>query len=105
MQSIDSHSNPINQMCVSCPVMIQSKMCVLLPHAVHAELRGEMAKERDFTRKVQRRHLAADGDPDRAEEILLMAQTQQHSITQMTGVVSSSLAACSLSRSHFGGCL
>jgi hypothetical protein len=50
-----------------------------------------MKKERDFTRKVQRRHLASSGDPDHAEEVLLMAQTQQHAITQMTGVVSTGL--------------
>lgn len=61
-----------------------------------------MGEERDFTRKVQRQHLAGSGDPDRAEEILLMGQTQQHAITQLTGVVSARCVGCGLRIGHVG---
>ena len=102
MQPINSRSDATYQTVIHSTT---NQTCVLVPRVVHAELRGLMAAERDFTRKVQRRHLAAGGDPDIAEEILLMAQTQQHAITQMTGVVSTGSLACSLLHSYVASCL
>lgn len=53
------------------------------------ELQTLMGQERDFTRNVQRKHLQllSAGNSDKAEELVLMAQTQLHAITQFTGVV------------------
>lgn len=64
---------------------------VLLPCYANAttELQTLMGQERDFTRNVQRKHLQllSGGDSDKAEELVLMAMTQLHAITQFTGVV------------------
>jgi hypothetical protein len=55
-----------------------------------AELKKLMGKEKEFTQNVQLKHLQqySAGDADMAEDLLMMAQTNLHAITQFTGVVS-----------------
>lgn len=55
-----------------------------------------MGKEKEFTLNVQLKHLQqySAGDADQAEDLLMMAQSNLHAITQFTGVVSVTALVC-----------